>query len=305
LNSIVIELQKEALDSSIHVSDLLRKALFIAKKLDIHKFQEFIELEFNGYSNHQNTPEYRLVSCQTKVFNPFNNYWMPLMTDIKELYNNLSKRYVNQPIAEIEALVQLGQKNNSVLQMPFSDSEALKLMQLSNLPVCFGLRPTSIIDISQLHGIIDAVRNIVLDWSIQLEKEGILGENMSFSEEEKKTASNVTFNINGMYHSQIQHDTFQSVQSLNIRETDTDKIKKLIQQIKGDIEQLDLSSDKKSEFVSDINTIESQLSSSKPKMAVLKECIGSLRNILEGTTGSLLANGIVENIYTISRILGF
>ena len=45
----------------------------------------------------------------------------------------------------------------------------------------------------------DRVRNLVLDWALDLEKNGILGEGMTFSDEEKKRASSQDININGNF----------------------------------------------------------------------------------------------------------
>ena len=44
-------------------------------------------------------------------------------------------------------------------------------------------------------GMIEAVRERLLDWSLELEKRGITGENMSFDEQEKQAARNHIFNI--------------------------------------------------------------------------------------------------------------
>jgi len=45
MESIVLELQAEALDSSKSVTDLLRKALAISVKLDLKDIQEWINKE--------------------------------------------------------------------------------------------------------------------------------------------------------------------------------------------------------------------------------------------------------------------
>jgi len=47
--SLVLELQKEALDQRVSVSHLLRKALVVVRKLKLSEFQNWIEIELNGY----------------------------------------------------------------------------------------------------------------------------------------------------------------------------------------------------------------------------------------------------------------
>lgn len=61
---------------------------------------------------------------------------------------------------------------------------------------------------------LDAIRNKVLDWSLDLEKRGILGADMTFSKEEKATASQIHYttvnNIGSMSNSQLQQHSSDS-----------------------------------------------------------------------------------------------
>src|SRR5688500_16815305 len=55
--------------------------------------------------------------------------------------------------------------------------------------------PTLLVSSSELHGIVAAVRDTILQWSLRLERDGILGEGMTFSREEVQKAANTTYNI--------------------------------------------------------------------------------------------------------------
>jgi len=59
-NSIVLELQRDAVDGATRVSDLLRKALVVARKLSIPEFEAWINQELSGYEQAQ-APAYRLM----------------------------------------------------------------------------------------------------------------------------------------------------------------------------------------------------------------------------------------------------
>ena len=59
--SHVEELQAEALNSSVPVDDLLRKAKIVAEKLDIRDFADWIERELTGYGEQDEYPVYRKV----------------------------------------------------------------------------------------------------------------------------------------------------------------------------------------------------------------------------------------------------
>ena len=57
---------------------------------------------------------------------------------------------------------------------------------------------------------------------------------------------------------------------------------------------LGLEPELESELRCEIQTIESQLNSPKPKTGILKECFRSVRTILEGTTAAAAGQFIVE-----------
>ena len=67
--------------------------------------------------------------------------------------------------------------------------------KLNSKQYALGIIPTLVIRVSQIYGIVEAVRNIVLEWSLKLETNGILGEGITFSKEEKTRAASVTYNI--------------------------------------------------------------------------------------------------------------
>ena len=46
---IIIELQREALNESVSIESLMRKAYLVAKKLDLKEFEEWLKQEQNGY----------------------------------------------------------------------------------------------------------------------------------------------------------------------------------------------------------------------------------------------------------------
>ena len=84
MSSLVLELQAGALNSSVSVLDLLRKALVVAKKLGVEDFQKWIELELDGYKQIP-IPEYRLIRGQAKRVEP-----------ISRMGTNTNSRSTNQ-----------------------------------------------------------------------------------------------------------------------------------------------------------------------------------------------------------------
>jgi hypothetical protein len=60
--------------------------------------------------------------------------------------------------------------------------------------------------------------------------------------------------------------------------------------------QLGLTGDDEAVAQSDLATIETQLSSPRPKVEIIKESLRSIRNIAEGTVGSMAASGIIAGV---------
>ena len=211
--SLVIELQRQALDSKTRVSDMLRTALVVATKLDISELREWCQRELNGYADHP-VPPYRRIKGTIKALNPMRG-WIPVAFPNAELGEQLATRAAVQPVSELEALVAQKGKGALVMSFPqsvlndiFGDSEEYGL----------GIVPHVLIGRNQLVGILDSVRTAVLDWTLELEKRGVVGEGMTFTKEEKTKASTVTYNIGtfsgvlgDVQHSAVQVGDYTSI----------------------------------------------------------------------------------------------
>jgi hypothetical protein len=182
--SLIHELQKEAMDSKTSVSDLLRKALVVASKLDLKELDKWIQKELHGYGDEM-PPEYRIVNAELKVFSPYQGY-IPVVSSIPSFRDKFSKRPLGLPIGELEDLISDRGDDRGVY---FNFTPELNATLMKVLETDF--IPSSIIERSAIFGILEKVRNTVLEWSLKLEKEGIRGDNLSFSDEEKHKARNL------------------------------------------------------------------------------------------------------------------
>lgn len=282
--SLVLELQKEALDQKISVSHLLRKALVVARKLKLSEFQEWIEIELNGYYA-ADVPEYRKIQGACMAKNPYHGY-IPVQFPNEKMARSFSYRGVNSSIAELEALIS-NPKSGGTLTMRYpAEVERLLASQFH------GLIPELLIGQDKISGILDSVKNIVLDWSLRLEEDGIVGEGMSFSDKEKQTASQIT-NVNyigQMVGSQLQQGTSNAVSYNADIKMDFEAIKILIEQLKEQLSTMSHVPEQKAELQAEIATIESQINSPKPKEGIIRETLQSIRRILEGGAGNLLSS---------------
>ncbi len=291
MKSLVTELQREALDRSISAADLLRKALVVARKLKMEDIQPWLKNELNGYSNTEEIPEYRSVHGEIKAFNPYNGMWLPIMFPESEakLHRSLTNRKCGQSVAELEDLLA---NNSGMLTMPYSSEVTARLIRAVDLDS----PPVLVVSAAKLRGILDAVRTTVLEWALQLEEQGVTGEGFSFSKEEKTAASSVVFNIGSMSHSQIQGGTNGSIQTLQLSNINLDEVRSIIKEFQSSLSHVELEQDEREEINHEIATLEVQLSSPKPKATILRESLRSIRNIIEGAAGGVLATGVLTRL---------
>lgn len=102
--------------------------------------------------------------------------------------------------------------------------------------------------------------------------------------------------IGPVINSPIQQGSPQATQEVIIGEDKCEELKGLLQSLKESIDKLGLEAQAKSDLQADIQTIEAQMSSSKPKLTIITECVGSIRNILEGAAGNVLASLLLNKI---------
>lgn len=182
MSSLVLELQADALDPSASVVNLLRKALVVAQKLGVQEFQTWIELELAGY-NGTPIPEYRSIRGQLRAWNMYHG-WQPIATDNRDLenfYESVCNCSIRQSISE---LVALSDSENNELRVQLSFQTESFLVNTVGTSVKIGISRASI------QAIVEAARDVILRWALKLEEDGITGEGMTFSREDKQIAAN-------------------------------------------------------------------------------------------------------------------
>lgn len=294
MSSLVLELQRDALEKTVSTTDLLRKAMVVARKLRVTDIEQWISHELNGYPEGSEVPSYRYLRGEPKVFNPYNG-WVPLMMSDAKQAELLSKRGTSQSIAELE-MIAFGKGNFIYMRYPKRTEQSL--MNGMDIP----MEPALVASSSQVHGILDRVRNTVLDWALGLEEKGIMGEGMSFTPDEKKEAGSVTVNLSNlgsivgsMRDSQIQQGTNSSTQSYT-KTLDLEAVRRVIDELKLRVNEAKLQGDNQWQVDSDISCVESQLKAPRPNPEIIRESLRSLRSVLEGIASSAAFQGIVTAI---------
>ena len=209
-DSIVLQLQQEAMNSNSDILNLLRKAFLVAKKLHIKEFEQWLNQELNGYNNLEEIPDYRKIKGALKAYNSYYG-WINVITSSRE-EKFLSKVPIYNPIASLKDMC----FNNS-----HSNQATLQLNGELNQVFCemcdFRTQYAIMFANNQICDIIEKVKNVILEWSLNLESNGILGEHLRFSDDElSKVKGNDSINNVSNYYSM---NFFGSVKNTQIQQS--------------------------------------------------------------------------------------
>ena len=288
MESIVIELQKDALNGDNLLTDLLRKAFVVARKLKIKEFEDWISKELGGYSDNSETPDYREIVGKVMISDSDLGY-RPIQFPDTGTEIKLSKRKLGQRVAEIESLLNGQDDNSAGFEMSLSPEKRRLICD------AIGIKTEIILTISDasLAGVLDAVRNIILNWAVKLEEDGVLGEGMTFSDSEKTEAGKHSYNVNNFYGSvtgtQIQQSSSGYEQSIEVKGVSMDSVAQFIKALRSELPTLPIGDDVNRELSSDMATVEAQIVSPNPKDNIVRASLGSIRRILEGAGGGAAA----------------
>lgn len=191
-NSPVLELQELASSRTNDIVDVLLKAKMIAVKLGLNDLREWLEFEIDGYPNAQNLPEYRIGRGSVKALNPVRG-WIPV--DFSNIPSDIVDEILEYRITESISSMQGIDTEDNMLRLGMPPSMVEMLFGKGNIPpeVCW------FFSANKATHIITTVRNKILDWSLDLESKGILGEGLRFSQKEKEAAPMTVHNITNIH----------------------------------------------------------------------------------------------------------
>jgi hypothetical protein len=149
---------------------------------------------------------------------------------------------------------------------------------------------------------------------LNCEETGILGDEMTFSKEEKEraraaetsvayTAQNLTV-INGMQGSQIQQGTADSSQTFVQQPLNVAELADLVSRVRINLDSFNLTEAQRAEVETDLVTLEAQSKSTNPRLPVVKESLRTLRSVLENATGGAIGTALPGILEAIGRMAG-
>ncbi|EOG7777818.1 hypothetical protein N5C69_19065 [Pseudomonas aeruginosa] len=281
MTGLVLELQAACYSDSVSVVELLRMARVVSVKLGMGSINEWLKNEMDGYPSSDAAPDYRRVRGKLECFNPYLGY-IPLGSNDPSMDHHLSRTTLRFPLSEIADIAQ--NQQNSV-RLSFSHQLAHDLMAGMEEP----FEPSLLVPVGQFRRIVSSVKDKILNFALDLEQQGIIGDGMTFSKDEKQAASHISYNVNieNMHGSQVQQGTSHSNQVINSA-VDLEALSTLIEQLVLVTTQIP-DPKARAQFSSDLQTIEAQIAAPSPRPSILRECLQSARSILEGAGGNIAA----------------
>lgn len=296
MTSLIQELQAGAINSSSNISELLSKAKVVAVKLNLDEFLQWIEQEMNGYGNKQSVPDYRIMKGEVKGFNPYRG-WIPISFNNPKTQEQLSKRGAKQSIGELDYLLKTVSVNN--FQMPFPPEIVAELRKSFD-----DFAPPKItleISTSEVAGVLNAVRNKILDWALKLEKSGITGDGLSFSSSDQEKAKKVvaTYHIESIsnFAGVIGSVSEGAIININqINKEHIEELKEIADTLKKYINELKVEPAKKPELELIANSLGEELEKQELEPTKISKLLFSAKAILEGAAGGVIGQGIIATI---------
>lgn len=291
MGSFIFDLQKEIVSPNCDIVNILRKAHLIAVKLKLNDFDQWIQYELNGYPNQDICPEYRRIKGVLKVFNPYNG-WIPTLIQNNEIEKMICERKIINSISEI---ISLCEASTNVLISEFSGEQLAWLNKSFDSPL--PMRCALHIPTTSVKDIEEKVKNTVLEWTLKLESEGIVGENMMFSEKEKNNATKIPQTVNYYYgNTSVINSSSDNVSIIsgsdNTVSFSYDKIKNILEDVEKCIEESNLSKENLEIAFELLDDIKTKIDDEK-KPHILKSAFVGLKDFLI-STGAGVAAGLIQ-----------
>ena len=220
---LVKDIQLDILNNKDIVS-ILRKTLVLAKKLNLSDLEILIKSELNWYDNKGKIPKYRIVKGARIVWwNPYYG-WILANIDNDKLFDLLTTIKIYESISVIEKFAQRW------AAVSLSTEYMSSFMNISTeYKVQVGKTP--------FINIIEYLKNFILETCIDLEKEWINGNWISFSNKEVQVAKNIP-SVTNIFYWEIKTNNLQissdnSQQNIEVSALNIDEIKNFLSQLKA------------------------------------------------------------------------
>lgn len=293
---IVQRLLRDIADPSISVAAILRVAKIVATKLGHAQALIWINRELNGYGDTpaEEYPDYRMLVGSFRAFDPYRG-WLPAGFNNPEVERRASTAPANISIGSIEHDLRdrdengcfsmtIGMENKAVLLKMFPDASDFRVELTTG----------------QLYAVVDRVRNLLLDWALELDHAGIAGVDMDFTAKEQQEGRAVTQQFFNGNVGVVGNVSDQATVTNNQKATSTlniDAARSLLEQVRQFAPALP--DEVRAKMEPALRDAEAAIATPSPDVDAVRGFLGSIKAICEGVVGNVVASGIVNQIGTL------
>jgi hypothetical protein len=177
MSALLTQIQDAAIDSKEPIANVLRKLAVLASRLENEELGAWAFRELNGYGPDYALPDYRIIAAHASVNlagafgSGYKNVIVPALLLPEQLREYAERVHLPQPIATLEELATKDRTEPGELTFPWPGN-LTALMQkedkFNGHVIVSAWQSTST---AAMTGIVDTVRNRVLEFSLKLQKD--------------------------------------------------------------------------------------------------------------------------------------
>ncbi|MDS9467818.1 hypothetical protein RGQ15_09585 [Paracoccus sp. MBLB3053] len=302
-SSLIGEITEGAMTGEKSLVTLLRMMKVAALRLGLPEVESWVDTELNGYVEEEDVPEYRNVTGQVVVKSHYRG-WEIVSGDPITL-SIMQQRNLGASVALLETMMAqaMSNGNSGTFTIFFSPQIVEKFIEGNAGHIAAaGTRITS----GQVAAVLDHVRGKILDWAIEMEKQGVVGENMTFSKEEKEEAARVMNNITvhgsvGTFAGNIGAGNASG--AITVNTVDIPEALNLARELQQHTPAL-IAAGATPSLERTVAEINIELSSPNPDTGRVGGLVDLAKNALAGASGNLMATGAIALLEKIVTSIG-
>jgi len=322
INNVIEDLT----DPNIELTSTLLKVQVLAHKLKNDKLKEWVDSEINGYEDEKDVPYYRIINAAVlgniEQFRGLGGYASRSKVQLsvahtEKVYDiNMQQIILKDSFSAYEHMLQ--KEDNYRINIPSIYYNNLSKIFANDWKVTSAWK---VLSHHSIKGVLDSIKSNLLQFMLEIGDELGEGDNIDFMKKkniiddlfDKNLGAGNTININT--GSDITQTTISGENnktniakgnsiSQEINSDDIERVKKLIDCIKEDIEKTTIDSDDLEDLKIQINNIETQLQRDKPKSIILKNAFDIIKGIVSGVGAHILTSPTMHELEQNGRVLG-
>jgi hypothetical protein len=295
---LIEEIQRDAANSTVPIDALLRRVKLAAAKLQLSGLETWVENELNGYPDE--VPKYRYVFGDPMGWNPHSGC-VPIHSHDQKIMEIISRAPVAEPVGSIHDA--LNKNLDRSLTLPIPPANVTLLNEILSEKIS-----RAALDVSRGHvvSILGSVRNMALEWAIEMERKGVRGEGMSFNSQERTEAhiAMTTFNIGNIGSVVGNLGIGNTSGDIHVSHQALTQVAEVVNKVRSALPMLSAEGADEQRLSIALDALEAEMLTSQPSGERLASPLSDARAALAGAVGNLTSEGALALIGAALKMLG-